>query len=128
MCRMVTRRLPRPMATWPDHRKVVIAAGDARPQVHWLHAHPLRPWPYSSRQPGQGMLPVPADHRLFSVACGGQRAGHFEPTTFEFHYVSWRVTGQLETVMAAEVVKALSVDELLRRGGSEQKVLVGELT
>src|SRR5205823_6331554 len=40
---------------------------------------------------------------------------------------AWRITGQLEAVVAAEVVKALSGDELLRRGGSQQEVLVGEL-
>src|SRR5258708_15618789 len=56
---------------------------------------------------------------------GGTR--HPEPTTIEFHGCARRIVGELEAVVAAEIVEALPGDELLAGAGGQQQVLVGEL-
>jgi len=56
---------------------------------------------------------------------GGAR--HPEPPPVEFHGRAGRVVGELEAVVAAEILEALPGDELLGRAGRKQQVLVGEL-
>jgi hypothetical protein len=91
-----------------------------------VQAHALSPRADTARQPDEGAPAIPADHRSCPLTGFGSGAGNPQSATLKFHAAAKRVAGELEPVVAAEVIEAFPGDEVLGRAGREQEVFLGK--
>src|SRR5215831_29383 len=92
-----------------------------------MQIHTLRPGANAARQPGEGATAIPTGHGVWPVPGFSSGAGHSQSAALKFDHGTGRVVGELEPVVAAEVVEAFPGDEVLGRAGREQEVFLGKL-